>query len=86
MEAFVLATFILGLGTKCYRDAHPSPPQLQSSPEKMRVRKDLGTELPGAPTTTPRERQLQKPMHPKFAHDLLQPVLCVAENHAGVVP
>jgi MoxR-like ATPase len=30
MAAFVLAAVILGLGTKCYRDAHPSPPQPQS--------------------------------------------------------
>jgi hypothetical protein len=22
---FILAAFMLGLGTKCYRDAHPSP-------------------------------------------------------------
>jgi hypothetical protein len=27
---FVLAAFVLGLVTKCYRDAHPSPPLSQS--------------------------------------------------------
>jgi hypothetical protein len=28
--AFVLAAFVLGLVTKCYRDAHPSPAPAQS--------------------------------------------------------
>ncbi len=27
---FVLAAFVLGLVTKCYRDAHPSPAPAQS--------------------------------------------------------
>jgi hypothetical protein len=27
---FILAAFVLGLFTKCYRDAHPSPPLSQS--------------------------------------------------------
>jgi hypothetical protein len=27
---FVVAAFVLGLVTKCYRDAHPSPPLSQS--------------------------------------------------------
>jgi len=29
--SFVIAAFILGLGTKCYRDRHPEPPaQIQT--------------------------------------------------------
>jgi hypothetical protein len=31
---FVLAAFVLGLGTKCYRDAHPSPSSLAPKPTR----------------------------------------------------
>src|SRR6476469_243490 len=35
--AFVVAAFVLGLVTKCYRDAHPSPTPIQTHSGKSRV-------------------------------------------------
>ena len=32
VAAFVAAAFVLGLVTKCYRDAHPSPAPVQTHP------------------------------------------------------
>jgi hypothetical protein len=52
---FVLAAFVLGLVTKCYRDAHPSPAPTHSdlgrAPPPVSAEATAGK--PGAP---PRER------------------------------
>jgi hypothetical protein len=34
---FVVAAFVLGLITKCYRDAHPSPTPVQTHPGPVRA-------------------------------------------------
>ena len=34
---FVVAAFVLGLITKCYRDAHPSPTPVQTHPGRVRA-------------------------------------------------
>jgi hypothetical protein len=36
--SFVVAAFILGLGTKCYRDTHPQPP-VQMEKKQLHSRK-----------------------------------------------
>src|SRR4029077_19233180 len=43
---FVLAAFVLGLITKCYRDAHPSPALPQSNPGKARPSAFVGATQP----------------------------------------
>ena len=35
VAAFVAAAFVLGLVTKCYRDAHPSPAPVETHPATM---------------------------------------------------
>src|SRR6266513_309792 len=55
VAVFVLAAFALGLATKCYRDAHPSPVPSQSNPGRSRLRNDSRGE-PQADTETTAER------------------------------
>ena len=43
---FVLAAFVLGLITECYRDAHPSPVLPQSNPGKARASAFVGATQP----------------------------------------
>jgi hypothetical protein len=47
---FVAAAFVLGLVTKCYRDAHPSPTPVQTYSGKSRVSRSSSAKVdqPGA--------------------------------------
>src|SRR5436309_14922039 len=57
--AFVVAAFVLGLVTKCYRDAHPSPATSQSNLGRTSLR--MGSRaVPHALTVTPARRQTRK--------------------------
>jgi hypothetical protein len=53
---FILAAFLLGLGTKYYRDAHPAAPPPQSNLGKARP--------PGAPSVTPAGKRIRKATPP----------------------
>jgi hypothetical protein len=53
--AFVIAAFVLGLGTKCYRDKHPQP--LPYIDPKHPWRKDA---MP-PPSSTPKGKRSRKP-------------------------
>ena len=50
VAVFVLAAFVLGLATKCYRDTHPLPVPLKSN---------LGR--PGPTSVTPPRKRTRKP-------------------------
>src|SRR6266513_6476410 len=81
---FVLAAFALGLATKCYRDAHPSPVPSQPSPGRARLRNASRAEPPASAettadspgprnVTTPRKRARKSKRTEK--HNLSDPVL-----------
>ena len=63
---FVAAAFVLGLVTKCYRDAHPSPIPVQTHSGKSRVPGSFSASVdqPGAPnageTARRRRRSTEK--------------------------
>jgi hypothetical protein len=59
---FVAATFVLGLITKCYRDANPSPAPVQTYSGKSRVPRSSSAkvEQPGAPNAGEATRRMRK--------------------------
>ncbi|PYJ77482.1 MAG: hypothetical protein DME69_10510 [Verrucomicrobia bacterium] len=60
---FVLAAFTLGLGTKCYRDAHPSPAPLPSTKvHRSTAGSPTGASVFQSPavTSAPTRRRTQK--------------------------
>ena len=57
VTAFVAVAFVLGLVTKCYRDAHPSPTPVQNHPSSSRPSK---TREPGASNRGETTRRLRK--------------------------
>jgi hypothetical protein len=56
VAVFILAAFLLGLGTKYYRDVHSSPPPPQSNVGSARP--------PAAPTVTPTKKHRRKSTPP----------------------
>src|SRR4249920_1485044 len=60
---FVVAAFVLGLVTKCYRDAHPSPIPIQTHSGKSRVSRSSSAKVdqPRAPNTGNATRPTRKP-------------------------
>jgi hypothetical protein len=59
---FVAAAFVLGLVTKCYRDAHPSPTPIQTRFGKSRVSRSFSANVdqPGAPNAGETARRTQR--------------------------
>jgi hypothetical protein len=64
VAAFVLMAFVLGLGTKCYRDRHFATVTSQSSLDTARLRKEFQEKEPGAPTVTPWAKRARKSQPP----------------------
>jgi hypothetical protein len=42
---FVVAAFMLGVVTKCYRDSHPSPTPVQTHPHRSRASRSTPTKV-----------------------------------------
>jgi hypothetical protein len=57
---FILVAFLLGLGTKYYRDAHSSPAPSQSNLNTTRARNHLQAELAPASSVTPARKRTRK--------------------------
>jgi hypothetical protein len=62
VAVFIAAAFVLGLVTKCYRDAHPSPTPLQthSGTSGPSLSSRAKTKQPGALNTGQAARRTQK--------------------------
>ena len=62
VAVFVAAAFVLGLITKCYRDAHPSPTPIQIHSGKSRVSRSSTAKVdqPGAPNAGETARRTRK--------------------------
>src|SRR4249920_450735 len=60
---FVVAAFVLGLITKCYREAHPSPTPVQTHSGKSRVSRSSSAKVdqPGALNSRETARRPRKP-------------------------
>ena len=63
VAVFVVAAFVLGLITKCYRDAHPSPTPVQTHSGKSRVSRSSSAKVdqPRAPNAGNATRRPRKP-------------------------
>src|SRR4249919_4206486 len=63
VAVFVAAAFVLGLITKCYRDAYPSPTPLQTHSGKSRASRSFSAraDQPGAPNAGETARRTRKP-------------------------
>ena len=62
VAVFVVAAFVLGLITKCYRDAHPSPTPVQTHSGKSRVSRSSSAKVdqPRAPNAGNATRRTAK--------------------------
>jgi hypothetical protein len=58
---FILAAFVLGLGTKCYRDKHPQPPVTIDPKHPSRKQQSVAP----SPSAKPKQKRARKPRSPK---------------------
>jgi hypothetical protein len=56
VAAFVAAAFVLGLITKCYRDAHPSPTPAETHPGRTATSMSRSTSKKADPTRAMKRR------------------------------